>query len=103
MPLYIIIGHDVANSSEQRALIRPVHLARLEKLQAENRLLVAGPTPTRHGESVMSGSVIIAEFADEDSLQQWLSEEPYLIHGVYSHVETRPFVMALGSALSHHS
>lgn len=102
MPLYIIIGHDVANSSEKRALTRPAHLARLEQLQAENRLVLAGPTPIEHGDSAMSGSVIIAEFADDDSLRQWVNDEPYLINGVYSHVETRPFVMALGSALSHH-
>lgn len=45
---------------------RPAHLARLQQLRDENRLIVAGPNPVADSEEVgsagFSGSVIIAEF-----------------------------------------
>ena len=43
--LYAIISEDVANSLERRLAARPDHLARLETLRDEGRLLLAGVTP----------------------------------------------------------
>ena len=95
MPLFAIIGHDVANSDAQRKLTRTEHLARLQVLDAEQRLLVAGPTPIEHGQSAMSGSIVIAEFNSLDAAQEWASAEPYLRDGVYSHVDIKPFIHVL--------
>ena len=53
MPLFVIIGHDVADSLDQRTKARPAHLERLNTLMAHNRLILAGPTPIAHGESAM--------------------------------------------------
>ena len=39
--LYAIIASDVANSLEQRLAARPAHLARLEQLKSEGRLVLA--------------------------------------------------------------
>lgn len=95
MPLFVIIGHDVADSTAQRAKTRPEHLARLQDLHAQNRLVIAGPTPIHHGEPAMSGSLIIAHFDDLTQAQEWASDEPYLAAGVYSHVDIKPFIQAL--------
>lgn len=95
MPLFAIIGHDVADSTAKRAEIRPAHLERLTALDAQNRLLIAGPTPIVHGEPAMSGSLIIAHFDDIEQARAWVADEPYLHGGVYSHVDVRPFVQAL--------
>lgn len=62
MSLFAIIGHDVAGSSAQRQVTRAEHVARLQVLQSEQRLIIAGPTPIEHGKSEMSGSLIIADF-----------------------------------------
>ncbi|MEQ1557055.1 MAG: YciI family protein, partial [Gallionella sp.] len=43
--LYAIMGNDVANSLAQRMTARPAHLARLQALQVQGRLLLAGPFP----------------------------------------------------------
>ena len=43
--LYVIAGEDVPDSSAGRAAHRPAHLARLEALLAEGRLVLAGPHP----------------------------------------------------------
>mgnify|MGYP006191815677 CR=1 FL=1 len=42
---YLIYSEDVAGSLPQRKLARPAHLARLQALQDEGRLLTAGPNP----------------------------------------------------------
>jgi uncharacterized protein YciI len=42
---YVIYSEDVADSLEKRQSVRPAHLARLQLLQDEGRLLTAGPMP----------------------------------------------------------
>ena len=95
MSLFAIIGHDVAGSSAQRQLTRAEHIERLQVLNGEQRLVIAGPTPIEHGNSEMSGSLIIADFDSLTAAQEWASTEPYLRDGVYSHVDIKPFVQAL--------
>ena len=95
MSLFAIIGHDVAGSSAQRQLTRAKHIERLQVLNREQRLVIAGPTPIEHGNSEMSGSLIIADFDSLTAAQEWASTEPYLRDGVYSHVDIKPFVQAL--------
>ncbi|MGO1474150.1 MAG: YciI family protein [Psychrobacter sp.] len=95
MALFAIIGYDVAGSSAQRQVTRAEHLARLQLLQSEKRLVIAGPTPIEHGKNEMSGSLIIADFDSIDVAESWANDEPYLRDGVYSHVDIKPFVQAL--------
>ena len=95
MPYFAIIGYDFANSAPQRKLTRDAHVARLKKLEKENRLLVAGPTPIEHGSEEMSGSLLIIDFDDLEVAQAWVNDEPYLNAGVYSHVDIRPFIHTL--------
>ena len=45
--LYSIVGQDVENSLEGRKQARPAHLARLEALRDEGRLILAGPNPSQ--------------------------------------------------------
>jgi len=45
--LYAIIAEDVADSLGQRSATRPAHLARLEALQAEGRLVLVCPSRRR--------------------------------------------------------
>lgn len=95
MSLFAIIGHDVAGSSAQRQLTRAEHIERLQILNREQRLVIAGPTPIEHGKNEMSGSLIIAGFDSLTAAQEWASAEPYLRDGVYSHVDIKPFIQAL--------
>ena len=99
MPSFVIIGHDVANSSEQRLITRAEHVQRLQVLEREQRLIIAGPTPIEHNKEVMSGSLIIADFDSLEAAQAWVNAEPYLRDGVYSHVDIRPFIQTLPKPL----
>lgn len=96
---YVIIGTDVPDSLAARKAARPPHLARLEALQVEGRLLLAGPFPAIDAEDPgpagFSGSLIIAEFADLAAAKAWADADPYKAAGVYASVEVRPFRQTL--------
>ena len=80
--LYAIHGEDVLNSLEKRMMARPAHLERLQTLQNEGRLILAGPYPSIDsadpGSAGFSGSLIVAEFA---SLRQPDPETILIIKG----------------------
>lgn len=84
---YLIYAEDVKNSGALRAKARPAHIARLQKLIAENRLLLAGPNPAidseEPGEAGFTGSAIIAKFNSLAEAKLWAAEDPYWAGGVY--------------------
>jgi len=96
---YAIISDDVEASLTQRAQARPAHLARLEDLRDEGRLLLAGPHPSIDAEDPgpagFSGSLVIAEFDSLESAQAWADEDPYVAAGVYERVRVKPFKRVL--------
>lgn len=93
--LYVIIGHDVPDSLAQRLSARPAHIARLQVLQGEGRLILAGPFPAVDaldpGAAGFSGSLIVAEFPALQEAQAWAEADPYVSAGVYAKVEVKPF------------
>jgi len=95
---YAIIGDDVPGSLERRMSARPAHLERLQNLQAEGRLLLAGPFPAIDspdpGLAGFSGSLIVAEFDSQQAAQAWAEADPYVSAGVYAKVSVRPFKKA---------
>lgn len=93
--LYAIVGEDVPGTLEKRLAARPAHIARLETLQAEGRMVLAGPCPAIDspdpGPAGFSGSLIVAEFASLDAAQAWAEADPYVAAGVYAQVSVKPF------------
>jgi uncharacterized protein YciI len=93
--LYAIFGQDVPDSLAKRMPARPAHLARLQALQDEGRLLLAGPFPAVDavdpGMAGFSGSLIVAEFASLEAAEAWAAADPYALAGVYAQVAVRPF------------
>lgn len=96
---YAIISTDVENSLEKRKSARPDHLARLEALKADGRLLIAGPHPALDnedpGEAGFTGSLVVAEFASLEEAKEWADEDPYIAAGVYADVIVKPFKKVL--------
>jgi len=92
---YVIEGHDGSDVLAARQQARPEHLARLQALQAQGRLLVAGPCPAIDSEDPgpagFSGSVVIADFESLDQARQWADADPYVAAGVYARTDVRPF------------
>lgn len=96
---YAIISEDVENSLELRTKVRPAHLARLQALKNEGRLLLAGPHPLidseEPGEAGFSGSLVVAEFPSLVEAQAWADADPYIEAGAYSRVTVKPFKKVL--------
>lgn len=92
---YAIMATDIEYSLSLRQQARPAHLARLQQLRDEGRLLLAGPFPAVDNEDPsvagFTGSLIVAEFADLASAQAWAAADPYVAAGVYATVEIKPF------------
>ncbi|MBO0366268.1 YciI family protein [Pseudomonas shirazensis] len=93
--LYAIISSDVANSLDKRLAARPAHIERLQQLQGEGRVVLAGPHPAIDsndpGAAGFTGSLIVAEFDSLAAAQAWADADPYVAAGVYEKVVIKPF------------
>ncbi len=99
MMLYAIVGEDAPESLERRLSARPAHLARLQSLVDDGRMILAGPFPAIDspdpGPAGFSGSLIVAEFASIAEAQTWADADPFVAAGVYARVTVRPFKKVL--------
>lgn len=93
--LYVIFAEDHPNSLAARLHARPAHLARLQALAAQQRLIIAGPNPAIDsvdpGDAGFTGSTVIAEFPSLEEAKQWVEADPYVAAGVYRQVTVKPF------------
>jgi uncharacterized protein len=93
--LYAIMGQDVENSLEKRMDARPAHLARLEALRDQGRLVLAGPLPAIDSEDPgpagFTGSLVVAQFDSLEEARAWADADPYVAAGVYAQVTVTPF------------
>ncbi len=98
--LYVIFSQDVENSLPLRQQSRPAHIERLQALNEQGRLFVAGPNPAIDSEDPaeagFTGSTVIAEFASLADAQAWADADPYVAAGVYAKVIVKPFKKVLG-------
>ena len=97
--LYAIIADDVKNSLVARLNARPAHLARLEELKNQGRLVLAGPHPAIDlddpGPAGFTGSLIVAEFTSRADAEAWAAADPFVASGVYEKVTVKPFKKVL--------
>lgn len=92
---YVIYSRDCENSLERRLAARSAHLARLQALLEQGRLLLAGPRPAIDAEDPgpagFQGSLVVARFDSLAEAQAWADADPFVAAGVYQHVEVTPF------------
>lgn len=96
---YAIVGEDVPDSLSKRLAVRSAHLARLQDLQNQGRLLLAGPFPAVDaidpGSAGFSGSLIVADFDSLQAAQDWAAADPYVTTGVFRGTSVKPFKKVL--------
>lgn len=96
---YAIVGEDVPDSLSKRLAVRADHLSRLQTLQNQGRLLMAGPFPAVDandpGSAGFSGSLIVAEFDNLLEAQDWAAADPYVTTGVFRTTSVKPFKKVL--------
>jgi uncharacterized protein YciI len=92
---YVIYSKDRSDSLQDRMDSRPGHVARLNILLNQGRLLLAGPRPAIDAEDPgpagFLGSLVVAQFESLEDARQWADADPYVAAGVYESVEVTPF------------
>lgn len=96
---YAIHARDRAGSLEKRLASRSAHLVRLNELNDQGRLLVAGPLPAIDcedpGPAGFLGSLVIGNFPSLTEAREWADADPYFAAGVYEQVDVYPFKRVL--------
>lgn len=96
---YVLIGEDAPGTLDARMTARPAHLARLEALRDDGRLLIAGPMPAIDtpdpGPAGFFGSLVIAEFDSLTDAEHWLADDPYVRQGVFARTTVKPYKKVL--------
>ncbi len=96
---YCIFCEDVEDSLEKRRSVRTAHLARLNELEKQGRLLIAGPLFNQENGNPFlggtKGSLIIAEFDTIEEAKAWAGTDPYATAEVYARITVYPFKKVL--------
>ncbi|GMT48534.1 MAG: hypothetical protein IEMM0008_0073 [bacterium] len=87
--LFVIIATDADDSVEKRPLYREEHIKRLERLNEEGKLLLAGPFTD------VSGSLIIIDAPSLEEARKFAMNDPFYLNGVYTSVDVKPFKQVL--------
>lgn len=94
--LYAFIARDTPNGGALRPRVRPLHLAYVQPLIDQGRLIFGGPHPSIDspdpGPAGFSGSLIIAEFDSLAAARAWSAKDPYVVEGVFGEVDIKPVI-----------
>ena len=86
---FVILGYDGPEGQAKRKIHRPAHLANLEPLAKQGRVILAGPLTDN------AGSLLVLEFDSMEQAEHFAKNDPYTMHGVFARVEVHPFMQVL--------
>jgi uncharacterized protein len=86
---FVILGFDGPDGARKRQMYRPAHLAKLDVLHAQQRILLAGPFTDGTGSLIVISADSLAE------AEALAKEDPYTVHGVFERIEVHPFTQVL--------
>ena len=89
---FVILGYDGPDGEVKRRLHRPAHLEKMAALDAQGRVVLAGPLTDK------TGSLIVIEADSPEEAQRIVREDPYTVHGVFERVEIHPFTQVFPKA-----
>ncbi|APW66450.1 hypothetical protein LPB137_11590 [Poseidonibacter parvus] len=78
---YLVIAYDYDGVLEKRMEARPAHVEATQKLMSEGKIESACAMIE---EDAMVGSTVLTNFENEDELNEWLENEPYVKGGVWN-------------------
>jgi len=78
---YLVIAYDNENALERRLESREAHINGARQLMSEGKILNAGALIE---DEKMVGSTLLIDFEDEDEIDQWLENEPYVKNNVWN-------------------
>ena len=78
---YLVIAYDHDDALERRLESREAHINGARQLMSEGKILNAGALIE---DDKMVGSTLLIDFEDEDEIDQWLENEPYVKNNVWN-------------------
>jgi uncharacterized protein len=94
MNQYLITAYDYTDNGalDRRMGVRPYHLDGAKKLKESGNYVLGGAMLNEEGK--MIGSVMILQFENEEGLETWKQNEPYIIQKIWESVDIKPFKVA---------
>lgn len=89
---FVILGFDGPDGEAKRKIHRPAHLANMEPLDRQGRVVLAGPLTDK------TGSLIVIEADSFEEAERFAKEDPYTVNGVFKRVEVHPFTQVFPKA-----
>jgi len=91
---FLLLAYDGTDPDalQRRLKVRDEHLRRIRGLKKDGEFLFGGAMLDEEGK--MTGSMIVYDYPDRESLDEMLKNEPYLSGGVWKKVEIKPFRLA---------
>ena len=78
---YLVIAYDNDGALEKRLEVRDAHVEGAKKMMAEGKIIDAGALIE---DDQMVGSTLFVDFEDDDEINEWLENEPYVTNGVWN-------------------
>jgi len=94
MPQFFINAHDYTDTDalNRRLANRDAHLQRISEYKAKGNIVIGGAKLNQ--ENKMIGSMLVVDFPDMESTQEWISNDPYIKGKVWGNIEVTVFKAA---------
>lgn len=81
---YLVIAYDYDDALERRLEVRDEHVKSTKELMAKGNIINAAALIE---DDKMVGSTLFVEFENDDKLEEWLENEPYVKGKVWNYEE----------------
>ncbi len=88
MPKYVVIGTYTEDAVTKREPYRAEHLARLQALKDEGKVVTIGPTKD------VTKLIAIFDVESEDEARRLIEEDPYWTGGIWTGYELHEWIQA---------
>lgn len=78
---YLVIAYDNEGALEKRLEVRSAHIEGAKKMIAAGKIISVGALVE---EDKMVGSTAYVDFENDDEINEWLENEPYVTNGVWN-------------------
>ena len=88
---FLLLAYDGTDPEalQRRLKVRDQHLRKISGLKKDGEFLFGGAILDNNG--IMTGSMIVYDFPDRETLDERLKNEPYITDGVWKKVDIKPF------------
>lgn len=78
---YLVIAYDNDGALERRLESREAHIEGARKLMSEGKIIDAGALIE---DDIMVGSTLFVDFENDEEIDEWLLNEPYVKNNVWN-------------------